>query len=302
MRCATIFAMDLELLERFLVLGEELHFGRAAERLHMAQPALSRQIRRLEADLGTPLLERTSRQVRLTPAGEALTARGPALLAEAARARAAVLAAASAAPLRVGFQAPHESSTAILERARALGVDAHALQYGFEDPSCGLRSGETAAAFLRLPIALDVQSIPIARDRRVAVLPSRHPLAVRTRLRIADLLEEPLVGKPPSDPVWRAFWYADEHRAGRPAPVAREARTVDEWLEAIAAGIGIGFAPESVTRFYGERDIVVRPVGGLSDATLALAWVDGEPSATLAELLGCAARYVDAAPLAAVAG
>jgi DNA-binding transcriptional LysR family regulator len=59
------------------------------------------------------------------------------------------------------------------------------------------------------------------------------------------LLDEPLVGKPPSDPVWRSVWYANEHRAGVPPRATREARTVDEWLDAIASGAGIGFAPES---------------------------------------------------------
>src|SRR5919201_4780440 len=94
--------LDLRLVEYFIAVAEELHFGRAAERLHIAQPSLSQQIRRLEAQLGVRLLERDSRNVELTPAGEVLLREGRKLLRDAERTLRAARS-ASTRELRVGF-------------------------------------------------------------------------------------------------------------------------------------------------------------------------------------------------------
>jgi DNA-binding transcriptional LysR family regulator len=197
--------MDLELrhLRYFVAVAEELHFGRAARRLHMAQPPLSQQIRRLEEVVGTPLLTRTSRSVALTPAGTALLGRARRLL-DAAREgveEAARIGRGEAGTLDVGF----------VSSAIALGVPERlqAFRVRYPEVHVRLHEGQTAPTVARLlrgevdvGIVRDaepqegVETTVLATEGFVAVLPAGHPLTERRRISPRALRDEPFVFYP----------------------------------------------------------------------------------------------------------
>ncbi|WP_328535958.1 LysR family transcriptional regulator [Streptomyces sp. NBC_00344] len=181
--------MELRQLTYFVTVAEELHFGRAAERLHIVQSAVSQQIRRLERELGAELFDRSPRHVRLTGAGERLLPEARDVLAAADRARAAV--APPAKLLRLGTS---NGLGAHLDRVLAAFADLA------PDTVVELRSGPTAerleqvaegrldASFVRSPQpAKDVRLFGLWEDPLVAVVPAGHPLAAKPDVALADL-------------------------------------------------------------------------------------------------------------------
>jgi len=269
---------DERLLRYFVVLSEELHFRRAASRLFISQPALSKQIKGLEERLHLSLFIRTRRQVILTPAGAALLplARSALEALGAFAAKADLLRRGQHGRLRVGFiaQAANEI-TPRLVRAFARShpeVDVDLRQSALDDSSAGLRSAAVDLALVRLPIelgGLEVQ--PLLTERRVVVLPVEHHLASRTQVSLADLRGEPRLVTATADPAFRAFALegALEDRAASPESVVS---SVDEFLEAVLAGRGIAMAPESARRFYSRPGVTFVDVRDATPSVVALAW------------------------------
>lgn len=195
-----LIVMELRQLEYFVAVAEELHFGRAAERLHIGQPAVSQQIRRLERELGATLLDRSPRRVRLTAAGERLLPEARAVMAAAARARAAVAAtpAARAGKLRLG------TSTGLGERLErvlgafaglAPGVTLELVAATADERLARVADGTLDAAFVRSPVwegDRGLRAVPMWRDELVAAVPARHPIAAGTYAAYADLAKLPL--------------------------------------------------------------------------------------------------------------
>jgi DNA-binding transcriptional LysR family regulator len=195
-----LIVMELRQLEYFLAVAEELHFGRAADRLHIGQPAVSQQVRRLERELGAELLDRSPRHVRLTAAGESLLPEARAVLAAVARARAAVAAtpAARSGKLRLG------TSTGLGERLErvldafarlAPGVTLELVAGTADERLARLADGTLDAAFVRSPVwegDRGLRAVPLWRDELVAAVPARHPIAAGTYAALADLAELPL--------------------------------------------------------------------------------------------------------------
>ena len=187
--------MHLRQLRTFVTVAHERHFGRAARRLHIAQPAVSQQIRILEADLGTRLFERTSRSVELTAAGHTLLAGAPdilermAKLAEATRATGRAL----RGELRLNYArtAPVGIATDIVEEFRRRHPDVTLMTDTANTARSlvQLRDGALEAAFVRLPVIdpSDLAILEVGRDPLVAALPTGHRLARRRTLRPADL-------------------------------------------------------------------------------------------------------------------
>lgn len=249
----------------FVAVADTLHFGRAAEQLHIAQPALSRQIRALEKDLGTPLLTRDSHGVELTDAGrQLLTDAGP-LLASAHAARRRVAAAARGRErLMVGYRAGIPV-TAAAQRFAATHpdvlVDMQRIEW--DDQAAMLLDGRIDVGFVRLPIdEAGLHIAPLYTEPRVAVLPAGHRLARRDELTEADLRGEPLI------------WNADESTqpTRRPHPNAGyRVRGLDDTLEHVAAGRGISFLARSATVFYSRPDISYVPVPDLAPDQVYLA-------------------------------
>lgn len=193
--------MELRQLRYFVTVAEELHFGRAADRLHIVQSAVSQQVRRLERELGTDLLDRSPRHVRLTGAGARFLPEARAVLAAADRARAAVAGFAGVGALRLG------TSTGlgvhldrVLEAFTALAPDVavELVAAPARERLAMVAGGDLDAAFLRGnwtpgPEGVDgVEVVPLWPDPLLAVLPGRHPLAAGADVDLRDLAALPL--------------------------------------------------------------------------------------------------------------
>ena len=182
--------MELRQLRYFVAVAQELHFGRAAERLHIVQPAVSQQVRRLERELGVELFDRSPRRVTLTAAGETLLPEAQAVLAAAARATAAVT---QSATLRLGTSAGlgDHLDRLIGRLTPALRIE---LTYGSTAKRAEqVLSGELDAAFVRGSFERSrLRRIPVWQDRLIAAVSARHPLADQAEIKLSDLAPFPL--------------------------------------------------------------------------------------------------------------
>lgn len=190
--------MEIRQLEYFLTVAEELHFGRAAERLHIVQSAVSQQVRRLERDLGVPLFARTTRAVSLTEAGRRLLPHAREVLAARTRAREAVeeLRTERAATLRLGTSAGLGARLeGILAGFARLAPHAQLelVTAATEERLKRVRSGELDATLLRGERSVPgLELLPLWEDALMVALPARHDLAVRGTIAMADLADLPL--------------------------------------------------------------------------------------------------------------
>ncbi|MBV2364219.1 LysR family transcriptional regulator [Streptomonospora nanhaiensis] len=290
--------MELRLLRYFVAVAEERHFGRAAERLHMTQPPLSRAIKQLEAEVSAQLLRRSATGVALTPAGAVLYERARALLDQAERARADVAAEAGAAAITVGTLADSAEQAgpllAAAYRERHPRVRVRVREADFADPTGGLRAGLVDVALTRAPFDTAGISVRVLRADPVgAILRADDPLAARPRLRVADLADRPWFRLPEgADPVWSAYWTpAGPGGAGGAGPVVR---TAQECLQAVLWNGTVGMAP--LTRTPPEGLAAV-PLADMPPSRLVVAWNRGDANSAIrafirvaAELWGGAAR------------
>jgi DNA-binding transcriptional LysR family regulator len=247
--------LDLRKLRYFAAVAEFEHFGRAAEHLYIAQPVLSRQIRALEQELGCVLLERTTRNVRVTEAGRQLQHEALDLLAGAAAATRRVhQAARGSTRLVVGF-APGLSVAAAVRRytAEHHGIEIQVLRLNWYEQAEALRDGRADVGYLRQPFdATGLTTKNIGSEPSVAYLPADHPLAAKRRLILADLA---------------AYTTLD-------AQVRRTA-TIEEKLELVATGQGIAVLPRSVAQYYTRPDLVNRPVVDAPEHGLCICTIKG---------------------------
>jgi DNA-binding transcriptional LysR family regulator len=272
--------LDLRLVEYFIAVAEELHFGRAAERLHISQPSLSQQIRRLETQMGIALLERTSRSVRLTDAGAAFLREGRKTMNQAQRTIEAARA-AGAARLAVGFYG--SAADALLpevlrrfaERWPACVVSVRELLLGSVDD---LLLGKIDVAFTRLSpgqTALEVEVL--AREPRLVALAASHPLADLATVGFGDLREQSFIINPAvEDNAPPPRWMAEQQRHGLPGRVAAEATSIQEILNLVAAGRGVCLVPAVVAEHHPRAGVRYVPVHDAEPAVISLAWRPGE--------------------------
>ena len=263
-------------MQYFVAVAEELHFGRAAERLHIAQPSLSHQIRRLEQQLGVALLERSSRRVELTPAGRTLLTEGRRLLTQSQRA-VAITRAAGSDGLVVGFYG--SAASELLPRLLRLFGERHpAVKVSLRDLFLGriddILAGNVDLAFTRLlPGQGEVEVEVLAREPRLVALPTNHSLADRTSLSFAELRQETFITNPAierASPPSR--WLAEQTRHGLPGRVATEAASIEEILTLVASGRGVSLVPASVARHYPRADVEYVEVSDADPAVVSLAW------------------------------
>ncbi|QTT77911.1 LysR family transcriptional regulator [Streptomyces mobaraensis NBRC 13819 = DSM 40847] len=276
--------VDTRLLRSFVAVAEEGGVTRAAERLYVSQPALTKQIKQLERRLGTPLFTRSRAGMTLTGPGRVLAERAPELLArwDAAARETRRAAGRAARVLRVGFlaSAANEATPRIVAEfaRRRPGWRADMRQAAWSDPSAGLIDGDVDVALLRLPFpgqeALCVEEL--FDEPRCVALAAGHPLAARERIAFRELWDEPFVAAPPETGPWRDHWLAADEREGRPVRVGAVTDQPDEWLSAIAHGYGVALAPESAARFYARPGVVYRAVSGVSPSRVGVAWGMGE--------------------------
>jgi DNA-binding transcriptional LysR family regulator len=288
--------MELRQLRFFLTLAEELNFRRAAEREHIAQPAFSGQIRRLEQELGVCLFDRTSHYVRLTDAGRLFLVEVVPALEQVDRAGAVARAAGRGelGSVTVGFigSAANELTPLILRHYAAHHPDVSVglREYDFRDPSAGLASREVDVAFMRPPVEsqdeLDLE--PLFEEPRVAIMASDHRLAREETVALEQLLDEPFIVGPSSAGVWRDHWLATEYRGGVPPRLGPEATTIDEWLHIVAAGHGVSLTPASSERFYGRPGVRFIPVPEIGRSTVAIARRRGPSGAAVSAFVDVA--------------
>ncbi|MFF3256108.1 LysR family transcriptional regulator [Actinacidiphila glaucinigra] len=282
--------LDLRKLRYFVAVAEELHFGRAAERLHIAQPVLSRQIRSLEDDVGAEVFDRDRRGTLLTPAGEQLLEDAVPLLASAQALIRRVKAAAQDTPtLTIGFMPGITVTPAMVAfTAHHPHVNVRLLRTSWDNQVEVLLDGRADVSVVRLPIdqhGLQVQ--PLFQEPRVVVLPVGHRLANRPSLMIDDLASEHLLQDSDAVPEWRDV--AVELRGGR-RPEVPVIHQVEEKLELVAAGVGICVLPLSTANFYTRPDVVPLPVEALGPNEVALAWVASRHSPLIHDFAEAAAE------------
>ncbi|WP_262055872.1 LysR family transcriptional regulator [Streptomyces sp. STR69] len=268
-------------LRYFVAVAEELHFTRAAEKLYVSQPALSKQIRALERQLDAELFRRDRQGVTLTPAGAALlpyAERVLALWAEGASALAEV-SAAERSTLVVGMStSPGRGGLlpAIRSRFTAARPEANVRlrQVGWDDPTAGLADGVTDVAFVWLPLpdAERYDWTVVAEEPRLIALPDSHPLAARAGIDFADLVDEPFLALPPDAGPLRDHWLALDERGGRPPRIGAEIASTEETYEALVAGLGICLVATGNAHLITLGGVTTRPVHGLSPSRYALAW------------------------------
>ncbi|VFB00758.1 LysR family transcriptional regulator [Nocardia cyriacigeorgica] len=263
----------------FVAVAEELHFGRAAERLFISQPALSKQIRALERQLGAPLFDRDRRAVTLTPVGAALLPHARTILAEWDSARAAVDAAKTtqAATLVIGMSTSPGRGllpavrSRMTERFPQISISLWQIAWG--DPTAGLADGSTDVAFVWLPLPEQdrFDTVVVAREPRNIALPASHRLAEREAIDFADVIDEPFLALPAEAGPLRDYWLAMDSRAGRQPVIGAEITSAEETHEAVAAGLGLVLLAAGNAPLIARDDVVVRPIHGVAPAELAVA-------------------------------
>ncbi|MFJ2669761.1 LysR family transcriptional regulator [Streptomyces sp. NPDC087525] len=264
--------MDLRTLRYFVTVAEELHFGRAAARLHMTQPPLSRAIQRLETDLGCALLVRSPTGVALTTAGAVLRDEARTLLDRAERVRARVTAAAGAATLTVGTLADSAEQAgtrlAAAYRQRHPAVRVRIRETDLTDPTAGLRAGLVDVALTRAPFDDTGITVRVLRSDPVGVvLRTDDPLAGRESLRRDELRDRRWFRLPEgTDPAWRAFWSGPPAAARGDGPVVR---TAQECLQSILWDGTVGLAPLGHTFPEGLTSV---PLADMPSSDLVIAW------------------------------
>jgi DNA-binding transcriptional LysR family regulator len=279
---------DLEVrqLRYFVAVAEELHFGRAADRLGMAQPPLSRAIRDLERQLGVRLLERTTRQVALTAAGEILLRDArTALDAVTAAARRATHAGRPTPGLRLALKADYDAG--MLPRILAdyhlddAALPVELLLGGRGEQIPALRDGRADVALLPVPFddrGLDVE--PLLTEPRLVGLAADDPLAARESLTMADLAGRSL---PDGSP-------ADQGNSQPPPRAGAPKLDLAQILSLIELGSVVMFLPVSVAQRYPRATIAYRPVTDLAPGTLMVAWPQDSHSPAVAAFVRAAVR------------
>lgn len=278
-----------------MVVAEELHFSKAAARVYLAQQALSRQIRELEDELGVKLLERTTRRVALTPAGE--------VFLEGARAALAALDGATetarravrglAGTLRLGYApgAALELTPLIIAEFRRLHPDVvvEMHEFGITDPSAGLASGASDVALLRLPQdTANIDTEILAVDPVVAMVSASHRCAGRVSVCVRDLIDDPITQSTSADEAARVFWSLDaardESTEARIVPV----NSITEEAQLVAAGVAIAVTSAAVMHYMPLPGVRFLAIDDWPGSAIAVGWRNDGSSPLIT-------RFVDAA-------
>jgi DNA-binding transcriptional LysR family regulator len=288
--------VEIRQLTYFVTVAEELSFGRAAQRLHIVQPAVSQQIRRLERELGVPLFDRSSRHVRLTAAGERLLPEARAVLGAAARARqvAAGITAGTEGILRVGTsQGLGERLDHLLEQLRTTTphLQVRLVSAPAAERIARVRAGELDAAFVRaVTAAPGVELLPMWQDPLTVALPAAHPLAAQPTILLRQLAGIPLRLAPRHDnPPFHDLIVGACSDAGFEPLLGPPFNTLQDTLAEIGTG------PPTWTVLYTAaadlipvRRVAFRPLAGLAAQT-SLAVPPGSPAPALRRLLDACA-------------
>jgi DNA-binding transcriptional LysR family regulator len=287
--------MELRHLRYFVAVAEDLHFRRAAERLHVAQPAVSEQVRKLEDELGVQLFDRTQRKVSLTDAGTVLLTEARRVLRQAEAARLAVRSARDrpSIVLRIGY-VPSSLPASIPRALHRVASTMPHLETRME-PGAGLElveevcAGELDAAVVSLPAPTAGLRVTTLGDQRaVAIFPVGHPQAVSPRVRLEQIAPERVVVLPrdADRPFYDAVIAACRDAGISPTLVEMPDGQIERVLLAVASGAGMALLPECVSERYAAAGVRFVPLsdGGPILATAIVSRRDTEHIPTVAML------------------
>ncbi|WP_433618441.1 LysR family transcriptional regulator [Dactylosporangium sp. CA-139114] len=284
--------LELRLVRYFTVVAAHQHFGRAAADLHVAQPALSRQIQRLEKYLGTRLLDRTPRGARLTPAGQTFLPRARSLLQAARQAELAVRAQAQTERIAIGYVEDLVITAAVRELRRRY-PDAEINTRHLHCRDVGALSDQRVDALIaRAPLPLvadDVVTTPLYEESRVLVVPRGHRLADR-----ASVTAEELAGEEAAHCAFETADWTSYRILGTDVPPAG---SYEDKLELVASGRAIAVLPVGDRRSSLRPDLVTVPIEGAPPSQVVLVSRNGDPNPMIRKLR-LAARVLVTTPAA----
>jgi DNA-binding transcriptional LysR family regulator len=292
--------MELRQITYFIAVAEELHFGRAAERCHIAQPPLSQQIKRLEEELGVTLLERTSRKVSLTPEGKEFLKRCKDVRDRLNEAVICIqdMAKGLEGQLRVGFIGPASLSKlpqairAFRERNPRIRLDFSAQSTSEQLPL--LRGDRLDIAFVRLfgHDTSGLNSLLFLREPYVLAIPEDHKFNERDTLDIADLEGEPLIfNQRIAQPALYRSLIGSFHKAGFMPNIVQEVNTEQSTVALVATGLGCALVPASSASNY-RSGVTFRPLtGDLPQWEITALWKKKNQSVILQKFLDVAREF-----------
>jgi DNA-binding transcriptional LysR family regulator len=293
--------MELRHLRYFVTVAEELHFGRAAARLQMAQPPLSQQIRQLEGELGVALLHRTTHHVALTAAGEAFLEEARRTLAQAEEARRTALRVGSGevGQFRLGFigSAAYDVLPVLVRAYRVQFAEVEVvLRHMSTAQQLDALHGRTLdVGILRPPVPrATLATLTVRREPFVVAVPAGHPWACSRRIHLAALAQEPFILFPQAmQKDYNAQVLALCRRAGFEPRVGQEVTEMLTLVGLVAAGLGISLVPAS-TRNLLSKGVVYRPLQGAQElAELVLAWRREDASEVVNGFLSVVRHAID---------
>jgi DNA-binding transcriptional LysR family regulator len=296
--------MELRHLRYFVAVGEEQHYGRAAQRLRVAQPALSRQIQDLEDEVGFKLFERLPRGVKLSVAGKLFLEDARRILQQVseAAARAARVARGQSGTLRIGFTENaswHGVVPDSLRKFRQRQPDAELQLHPASsvDQVDDIRSGRVDAGFVfNLPTNdEELDQLPVAMQRVELAVPKGHPLSRIKRLRLRDLVDAPFVWFPRREaPAFYDRLMHECYRGGLKSPrIVQEAANEATILSLVSHGMGVGWV-NGTARWRCPRQVVILSITDLNmPLPMALAWRKDNTSPLLASFIADVQRLPD---------
>ncbi len=265
-------AVELRHLRCFLAIVDEGNITRAAQRLHLSQPALSRALAQLERSLAVRLVDRSTHHLSLTEAGStfAVTAREAVECIDEAIASIS----ASVPPLRFGHSWSSTSHAAAIVRSWRAEFPDRRLRFRRSDERiAGLSSGQVDVALVRGPITdPSIRCTVVDNERRLAVVPADHPLAGKSQVSLADLSGETLIVNSVAGTTTLDLW----PQSPRPT-IGADLTTIDDWLLAIATSTGIGVTPASTAMLHPHPDVRFIPIHDAPTVPLVLAWPRHQP-------------------------
>jgi DNA-binding transcriptional LysR family regulator len=279
--------LDLALVRSFMVVAEEEHFGRAAAVLHVTPSSLSRQVSRLEQQVGARLLDRTPRGSRLTEAGRVFLPLATAALRSAAQAAAAARTAAQPNVVTIGFTMNLVVTPAVRELRRQYPeADVRALYLEPGEVREALLEHRVDAAVARLPFPTgQLDATILYEEPRVLAVARDHRLAGKESVTLDDIADEPMPLS--ADPVWNAFWRIDPRPDGSPAPPGPVIRAAEEKVELVAGGQAVAIIPGSVPISV-RPDLTTIPLEGVESCQVALATRAGDHTRLVTAFRRCA--------------
>jgi DNA-binding transcriptional LysR family regulator len=298
--------IDIRQLRYFQAVAEELHFGRAAARLSIAQPALSRQVQQLEEELGTPLLRRTQRRVELLPAGALLLERSRAIQQELARAVADTRRTGTGELGRLSLGFIHSSTYGLLPsivgRFRQLhpGIELELHELPITAQHAALLRGTIDLGLLRVQAApADLEVLPVMPDPFLLALPTRHPLAGRSRVQVRSVAGDPFVMFSRAEsPLFHARVQALCEQAGFTPVVAQHATQIHTVVGLVGAGLGVAVVPATARNLHPRNVRFVQLADKVEPVHVALAWRRGQETPAIQAFRKVTQEVVAALPRA----